>query len=65
MQGEYITAKEAGKRLGVGRQRIYDLIHAGRLKATWDDETRSYRIDPESVKGFKRLPPGPKPKSST
>jgi excisionase family DNA binding protein len=57
---QFLTTREAGERLGVGIQRVLDLIHAGRLKA--EKFGRDWAVDAESVASFKRLKPGPKPK---
>src|SRR5438045_371240 len=51
----YLTVDEAGERLGVGRQRIYDLIKAGRLKAAKLENTTSWLIEETSVENFTRL----------
>lgn len=64
MPKEYITTTEAGKMLGVGDQRIRDLIKAGRLKATKVLDG-IWAVEVESVRNFQRRKPGRKPKKST
>jgi excisionase family DNA binding protein len=57
---EWLTTREAGDRLGIGVQRVLDLIYAGRLVA--EKIGNSWMIDPDSVATFERRKPGPKPK---
>lgn len=58
----YLTVDEAAERLGVGRQRIYELIKANRLKAIKDPETRTWLVAEESVKKFRRGGKGGRPR---
>lgn len=60
----YISVDEAREKLGgVGRQRIYELIRAGRLKAIKDPETRTWIISEESVKSFSHRGKGGRPRN--
>lgn len=58
-----MTTLEAADRLDLKPRRIRDLIHSGQLAAEWDDETRSWIIDPASVEKHVRKGPG-RPKTS-
>lgn len=51
-----MTTVEAGKRLGVGTQRVRDLIENGRLKA--QKYGRDWMIEESEVASFKRGKPG-------
>lgn len=50
----YLTVKEAAERLGVGDQRVRDLIKAGRLRAAWREDTRTWQVLEEDVINFRR-----------
>ena len=58
---DYVTAREAGKMLNVNRARIGVLCREGRFDGAKKIDL-GWVIPRESVKNFKRLPPGLKPK---
>jgi len=53
---DYLTTKEAGKRLGVSLPRINVLIHSGRLPAR--KFGRDWFIHPDDLADFKSRPSG-------
>jgi excisionase family DNA binding protein len=53
---DYLTTKEAGKRLGVSRPRIHVLIHSGRLPARRFG--REWLIKPDDLVNYQRRPKG-------
>jgi excisionase family DNA binding protein len=53
---DYLTTKEAGKRLGVSRPSIHVLIHSGRLPARRFG--RDWLINPDDLADFKSGPRG-------
>lgn len=55
-----VTTTEAGKRLNVTIQRVRQFISEGRLKA--ERLGRDWFIYESSLKAFRPLPRGPKPK---
>lgn len=59
---QYLTVEEACEKLGVGRQRIYELIRAGRLKGIKDPETRTWLVSQESISTFERRGKGGRPR---
>ena len=54
----YLSVDEAALRLDVHRQRIYEFIWSGRLKAIKDPETRTWLVSEESVNAFQKKPRG-------
>lgn len=52
---DFVTTKEAAELLGVGRQRIYDLIHDERLEAI--KIGRDWLVSRESIENFERAQP--------
>jgi excisionase family DNA binding protein len=57
----YLSVDEAAEQLKVGRQRIYDLIRAGRLEAV-KLEDRTWLVTEESVRNFRRRGKGGRPR---
>jgi excisionase family DNA binding protein len=64
MPETYLTVREAAERLNLGDQRIRDLIKAGRLRAAWREDTRTWQVLEEDVQNFKPRPGG-RPRKST
>ena len=58
---DYVTAREASRMLHVNRARIGVLCREGRFEGA-QKINLGWVIPRESVKNFKRLPPGLKPK---
>lgn len=54
MPETYLTVREAAERLNVGDQRVRDLIKAGRLRAAWREDTRTWQVLEDDVINFKR-----------
>ena len=57
-----LTVAEAAQKLGLSRQRVQQLIHAGRLKAHRHG-LRALMVDAASIANFRKQPNG-RPKKS-